>query len=1566
MIRSILIGESPMVTACARRLLERGHTVVALVSADRAVADWALARQIPLLEPVADLAAHFSRGAFDCLFSVVNPRILKAETLALPSRWAINYHDGPLPRYAGVHATSWALIDGAKTHGVTWHRIAPGIDDGDILEQETFGVDPAETAFTLNVKCVEAGLRSFDRLIEKMSASAVEARSQDLRARTYFALHQRPPLAAVLDFTRPARELEALVRALDFGGSRNALGVPKILRGGSVLAVTTARASDEPPSAPPGTVLSVGPARIAVATGAGRLDLVAFAALDGVALSPTEAAERLALTTGARMDPFPPRDLFEQLEPAIARAEAHWVSVLRSTSLPDLPWTRRAGTPSDLRRRAPIEIPPSLPQSLLPAAFAAWVARVSGSREVDLGYSHGALLADIRGLEPLLSTRVPVRFEIDLARPLREVTSTIDQARRKQTFLRDVGLRYPALASHPIELPIAIDEEESPPGPALALVAEAKALAWDAALISDTAAAAIREQLETWFASLAADPDRPLARAQMVSPRERRRVLVEWNDTHRDRERTSIVDRVEAHARTAPDRDAVIHGVTKLSYAELDRRANKLAHRLRALGVGPGSRVVFATTRSPAMIAGILGIMKSGAAYVAVDPALPPERLAFLLADAAPHAVVSEASIADQIPPHDLANVRLDPAWSTLAAEPSEAPEVPLRDAGAAYVIYTSGSTGAPKGVVVPHDGLTNLLSWAIAYYDLRPGDRAAQLASFSYDASVLEVGPALFAGATLVIGDDEVRCTPQALVAWLAEQRIQHAFLATALAEAVLSERWPDDFPLRTLLTGGDALHTASGKRPPFRFSNAYGPTECTVMVSAADVVAGAADAPPIGRPIANTELYLLDRDLEPVPIGAAGELCVGGDSLAFGYLHRPDLTAERFVPNPFSREGGARMYRTGDLARYREDGSVEFLGRLDHQVKIRGHRIELGEIEATLLLDAGVKEAVVVAREDRSVKRLVAYVARASADKAEPAALQAFLRTRLPEHMVPSAIVALDELPKSSSGKIARDKLPAPVFDAAREIAAPRNSIEERLVAIWRDVLKVPNVGVHDSFLSLGGDSILSIRILSLAEQAGITLTHKQFFQHPTIAEQATIAQSVARTGALPSRREGPSPLAPAQRYLFTLGLSELGRFNQALELEAKKRIDPAQLEQAIVALLDRHEALRLRFSERGQEAGPLPPPPFLERDAIPPDACFDLSSGPMIRFALTAPDQLHIVAHHLAVDAVSWSVILSDLELALGQLETRQPLALPPAGTSFLRWAAELEEEVQKGAFDAEIEQASDRSRLEAPRLPMDRQPPAAVRTGTARELRVKLGAGDTASILRNLPRARRAQALDALLVALVDGFAGWTGERALLVDLEGHGREDLVPGASLSRTVGWFTSVAPLRIDLRRSRGDGESIAAARAQREALTNRGASFFALRHLRRDLLERWSTLPKPEISVNYLGRFDEAIAESALFRWKPASIGPYQHPGDRREHLIDVEAAVSGDELLLSFRWSPEVHEESAIRRVAERTIDALSRISRDVEGAAQGGPATTDFPAARLSQRELERLLSGRSRR
>ncbi|MCI0399626.1 MAG: amino acid adenylation domain-containing protein [Chloroflexi bacterium] len=1114
----------------------------------------------------------------------------------------------------------------------------------------------------------------------------------------------------------------------------------------------------------------------------------------------------------------------------------------------------------------------------------------------------------------------------------------------------------------------------------------------------------------TLLAGVAANPDLRLSELPLLTQAEKQKLLVTWNNTRREYPRDALVHQLfEAQAARTPEALAVAarHArsgeLVQLTYWELNRRANQLAHRLRALGVGPETPVGICMERSPEMVVGLLGILKAGGAYVPFDPAYPRERLAFMLADTKRReagsklVVLTQPWLAGTLPEHEAHLVRLDSHWETLAGEPDDNPGNLTRLNNLAYIIYTSGTTGRPKGIQIEHRGLLNLIYWHQRAFAVTAKDRATQLAGPAFDASVWELWPYLTLGASIHIPDDETRALPWRLQAWLIDKAITITFLPTPLAEAVLLLEWPQEAALRILLTGGDKLHRPPRPGLPFDLVNNYGPTENTVVTTFGHVPPAGQNGrtPAIGRPIDTTTIYVVDAHLNPLPIGVPGELLIGGDSLARGYLDRPELTATAFIPNPFSDEVGARLYRTGDLVRTLPDGQLEFLGRIDHQVKIRGFRIELGEVEVALRQHPAVAEAAVLAREDGpGDKRLVAYVVLDEKETPATAELRRFLTQKLPDYMIPATFVALLALPLTPNGKVDRRALPAPDWatpETTAQYLAPRTHAEQSLADIWAGVLGLPRVGIHDNFFELGGDSILSIQILARANQAGLHLTPRQLFQHQTIAALAETAGNGLDLTRLAEQEpvSGPVPLTPIQHWFFAQELPEPHHWNMAMMLAVGQAVEPSLLERAVRQALAHHDAFRLRFRHtpagwQQEYVAPTPEIPFSWKNlsALPQgeqeqaiqtaaeqlQASLDLAQGPLAQVAYfdlgrQRPGRLLIIAHHLVIDGVSWRILLEDLDAVYCQLGQAGQARLPFKTTSFKAWAEKLAAYARSEALRQEATHWLELPWEQVQSLPVD---DAAGRSGntvaSAQTISRALEEAETRQLIQQVPAAYGAHINDVLLAALAQALGRWSGAPALLVDLEGHGREEIDAAVDVSRTVGWFTAIFPVVLPGGQDSSLRQTLTFIQAQRERLPDRGIGYGLLRYLRDDpaLAQQLQALPQAQISFNYLGQFDQLLPPDSPFALTEESNGNSRSRQGRRPYLLQVNAQISGGRLRVNWTYSQNIHRPATVERLATEFLAALRTLIQDRPRPGESAMFSSDFPLVALEPKALQQVL------
>nr|QRG34998.1 NRPS [Micromonospora sp.] len=1398
--------------------------------------------------------------------------------------------------------------------------------------------------------------------------------------------------------------------------------------------------------------------------------------LDGWSM-PVLAGELFALyRTAGRTDALPPVTDARAYPTWRARqdvpaAEAAWRDALAGLTEPTLvaPAAAERGPvpPAKLLREVPAALTDALTataraagvtlNTVVQGAWAVLVGNLTGRDDVVFGATVAGRPAELPGVETMVGlfiNTVPVRVRLDPAEPVATALAGLQEHQAALQPHQHLGLPdIQRLAGHgelfdtlvvfenypvdPSVLDLAgtglavrgvhgLDATHYPltlvlvPGDRLVLRLE-----YRPDLIDAATAEALLQRMSRLLADIAAEPSTLVGRLDPTTPAERRQVLVEWNATRHPVAAATLPDLLARQATTTPDAVAVVFEDTSLSFRELDEASNRLARLLIGHGVGPERFVAVAVPRSRELVVALWAVLKAGAAYLPVDPDYPADRIAYLLDDARPALLLTTRATAalGASLVLDTDEVRQAVAERSPAALTDADRRAPLRPTNPAYMIYTSGSTGRPKGVVVPHAGIVNRLLWMQHEYRLTPADRVLQKTPSGFDVSVWEFFWATAVGATLVVARPEGHKDPAYLAAVIRAERVTTLHFVPSMLAAFLAEPAAAGCTgLHRVICSGEALPADLAERffatldptgaHGVELHNLYGPTEASVDVTYWPCRPGERTVP-IGAPVWNTRLYVLDGFLRPVPPGVAGELYLAGVQLARGYQGRAGLTAQRFVADPFaatlaatdpSVTPGERMYRTGDVVRWRPDGVLEYVGRTDHQVKIRGFRIELGEIEATIAEHPSVGQCVLLAREDQpGVKRLVAYVVPAAGRQIDAAVLRGHVAERLPEYMVPAAVVTLDALPVTANGKLDRAALPAPDFaEATAGGRAPSTPREELLAGLVAEVLGLPRVGVDDSFFDLGGDSIVSIQFVSRARQAGLEFTPREVFTHKTVAALAAVAREATGTAAAdPDAGIGELPLTPiAHWWLDRAG--PLGGFHQSVLVPAPAGLTVDRLRDAMQALLDHHDALRMRLTgPAGQRGlligprgsvpaadlithvpatdGPCPAAATAGPDTAGPDlaalaeaarADLDPIAGRMLRVlwcdaGAGQPGQLLILAHHLVVDGVSWRILLPDLTAALDAAPGTPP-RLTPVGTSLRAWAQHLVRDAHSPARLAELPLWT--KLLDQPEPALTRRPldPARDTVATLTELHVELPAAQTEPLLSAVPALFHARVDDALLAALALAVARWRQRRglgadpAVLVDLERHGRADDVPGVDLSRTVGWFTSLAPVRLDPGTVEWDqvrdggatvGTALKRVKEQLRATPDDGLGHGLLRHLNSETAAVLAELAEPQIMFNHLGRLGGSTGR----------IGGGADPQQPVAYPIEVTSwtadTADGPRLTAVWRWPGGLLDDNDVRQLADDWRTALDGIVAYAAAGGTGGHTPSDLTLASLSQDEID---------
>ncbi|SEK06277.1 non-ribosomal peptide synthetase [Paenibacillus polymyxa] len=1107
-------------------------------------------------------------------------------------------------------------------------------------------------------------------------------------------------------------------------------------------------------------------------------------------------------------------------------------------------------------------------------------------------------------------------------------------------------------------------------------------------------------------------PEIALAAIEMVSTQEKEQLVKQFSTTAADSPypRDQLMHVLfEEQVAQSPDRLAITFADTQLTYRELNERSDRLACILTSHGIRHGSgtqiqRVGIVAERSIEMVVSMLAILKAGGAYVPIDPEYPEERIRYLLEDSGAELLLSQrreqVSFEPGIPVIDLSDAQL---WSSefegyTHTHGSDA----ISNGGSAldlsHVIYTSGTTGKPKGVMVNHRNVVRLVK-STSYATLDENTRMLQMGAVVFDASTFEIWGTLLNGGQLYVVNHDTILDAAKFKQAMNKYRINTMFMTTALFNQHSQQDIEVFASLKELLVGGDVMSVPHANRvlkeyPHLRLSNVYGPTENTTFSTTYEIMEPQTQGVPIGRPIDHSTVYVVNRSLKLQPVGAWGELLLGGDGVALGYLNRPELTAEKFIESPF--RPGEYCYRTGDLVRWRADGILEYKGRMDEQVKIRGYRIELGEVETRLSTIAGVKESVVIVRQDdHGQKQLCAYFVTDSELSASD--LRNALSQDLPSYMVPSYFVRLSRLPLTLNGKVDRRALPAPEpnVDTGMDYVAPETDVQQALAAAWGAILGIQKVGIQDNFFHLGGDSIKAIQVSSRLFQAGYKLEMKDLFKYPTIADLSTYIQPVNRV-AEQGEVTGNVVLTPIQRWFFEQPTDEPHYFNQSVMLYRQEGYDEQALRQALHQITTHHDALRMIFrsSENGytawnrgvDEGEPYHLECFDYRnsDAIEGNLAkiieakcneiqsgISLSEGPLMRLGLfRCPDGDHLLVaiHHLVVDGVSWRILFEDLATAYEQASKgEQVIQLPHKTDSFQTWAEKLHAYANSPAMESERVYWEELAKVELAPLPQDyghneHDKPL---IGDSESVTALWTNAETEQLLKQANRAYRTEINDLLLTAVGMALQAWSGNDRFLINLEGHGREPILSEVDITRTIGWFTSQYPVLLDMPEETALSQRIKHVKEGLRSIPQKGIGYGALKYLF-DRQTQASEGPSaifttaPEISFNYLGQFDQDMKGNDL-QSSPYEGGMPLSPTMARTYTLDFGGIISGGQLGLTISYSRTSYRPETIERLARLLESSLREILTHCTHKEHPELTPSDISYKGMSVEGLDSLLS-----
>ena len=1095
---------------------------------------------------------------------------------------------------------------------------------------------------------------------------------------------------------------------------------------------------------------------------------------------------------------------------------------------------------------------------------------------------------------------------------------------------------------------------------------------------------AIGGHLSKIAAQVADNPEIMIKDLEIITDEERLQILNYFNNTNTDFPcHKTLQELFEKQVEMTPASTAIVYENQILTYAELNAKANRLARLLREKGVKRNDLVAIFFRRSPEMIISILAVLKSGGAYLPIDPEYPKERIAGILEDSGASTVLTHSSLANKLGDHEL--IILDNITKILDQKSGENLEPVNSSDDLAYVMYTSGSTGKPKGNLITHYNISRVVK-NTNYIDITEKDTVLQLSNYSFDGSTFDIYGALLNGAKLVTVNQDILLDVAELSELIKNQGITLFFVTTALFNALVDVNIDCFKTIRKVLFGGERVsvrHVAKAFEfmGPGRMIHVYGPTESTVFATYHNVneINNRLSTIPIGKPLSNTKIYIMASDGKLQPVGIPGELCISGKGLAKGYFNRPELTAEKFVQNPFIY--GERLYKTGDLARWLPDGSIEFLDRMDTQIKLRGFRIELGEIEAQLLKHENVREAVVLCREDNDGNKfLCAYIV-ADAELLEMD-LRSHLSRELPDYMIPSHFAQLQSMPLTPNGKIDKKILNeyAVKIESEIEYVAPASEVEKILAEVWQEVLGAKRIGVNDNYFSQGGDSIKAIQIASRLQKQQLKMEIKDLFQHPTIRELNSYIKTTGKK-AQQSVVTGEAPLTPIQSWFFKEQFTDMHHFNHSVMLHSMNGFDSLVIEKVFRKIVEHHDALRMVYNienerviqyNRGIEGQLMDFEDIdlskevdcasrIKEEANRAQSGINLAEGPLVKlrlFKTTQGDHLLIIIHHLVVDGVSWRIILEDFATGYLQASKGQDIVFQDKTNSFKDWTQKLNAYAVGGKLEEQEKYWEKVLRNEILPLPKD---------GVVKENRIKdssditleLSEEETEKLLKDVNTAYNTQINDILISALGLALKEWCGNDKFLIGLEGHGREDIIEGIDINRTVGWFTSVYPIVLNMAKNGDITYSIKSVKDELNRIPNKGIGYGMLEFLSPDRTKGALQFgKKPEISFNYLGQFDQDI-KTEVFNISKYSTGDSVSPYMERRCSLDINGLVKDSRLRLTLNYNNEEYRETTVAALAHSYKKCILSIIDHCVNKAETELTPTDFLYNQLSIEELDEI-------
>lgn len=1154
--RCYLIGDDNITLQCASIILARNHQLLGLISQSKHIKKWCKKNKVPYVKSIKEFEKNYMNQPCDFLFSIANGTILSPTILNYPRIYAINYHNSPLPKYAGLYATTWAILNDEKDHAISWHVMHEQIDSGDILKQPRFSIEDSETALSLNLKCYEYAIKAFHELLIEFETNTATLVKQNLSCRSYYGLKNKPESYGFISWKNPAEHTDRLCRALTFGQYKNEMATPKIIIHGQVLIIKSYQKLGISSGESPGTIVHISNTNLQIATGSTDIVLYELVDLTGEEYPIEQLIENHKLLAGQRLPDIDTQYIQNLLShPAInqTRVEQFWIKELLKCIHGGVSFLSHINTNNEkkslnrpLCKKIKIsanlltlianysKTNPITAKNIIFGVLLTYIYRLNNYKNFSIDFCPTSLTKIIGGLDNILELHLPLTTCFESSQYFNDVLSFVKSENERiapyATFSKDVFIRYPELQGLSKEIDISFtfcDVSNSPH-----LVSQKKLnfyIAEDGSSIhihnntdylSHQESYAFFNNMEKHLITLLEDAlrhnNKKIFELSILNKKEEHCLLYEWNDTHRIYDSNMLLHHdFEKQTAKTPLSVATIFNEVTMTYEELNIKANQLAKHLASRGVKPGDIIGVYIHRGIYMLISILGILKSGAAYLPLDPHYPDKRINYMLSNSQSKILLThQSSVSKHI--HGYSGLIIDVEEILKSAVcSSHNGYIATKSSDPAYVIYTSGTTGTPKGVTISHRAACNHMHWMRNTYDFNEHDVFLQKTPFSFDASVWEFFMPLGIGGTLVMAPHDSHASPKELIALVKKNKVSILQLVPSmLREMTLTPKFESCSSLRHVFCGGEVLLPETihaffqHNIAKCYLHNLYGPTEATIdaLAHTCSLHDASSHISRIGKPVSNTKVYILDDHMKLVPTGITGELYIAGSGLANGYLHNEDLTRQKFLPNPFDIDNHNNcVYKTGDLVKWQSNGIMEYHERRDSQIKIRGFRIEISEIESSLEKMPSIYQCLVKPDKSKTGDLLLcAYLILKDNAQITATDIRSFLKNELPEYMIPSRFFVVEKLLTTPNGKLDRSRAIVPLKQlfSRKEHLTPQNDIEKMLHNIWCAVLNNECLGIYDDFFEMGGHSLAAMNVISQIQQKLSTkLSMRTLFDFPTI---------------------------------------------------------------------------------------------------------------------------------------------------------------------------------------------------------------------------------------------------------------------------------------------------------------------------------------------------------------------------------------------------------------------------------------------------------------------------------